>query len=113
MAVDYEGIGKRIKYYRLSKGLSQEELGQAVNVNNEHLSRIETGTKYPSLELLIMVANALEVSADDLLIDSLEHTSSSIGRELHTMLSACNHDEMEMLTRTLQFLKALFTEFGI
>ena len=113
MAVDYVGIGKRIKYYRLKKELSQEELGEVVNVNNEHLSRIETGNKYPSLELLIMIANALEVSTDDLLIDSLEHTSSPIGRELHAVLSDCNHDELEMLTRTLKFLKALLTEFGI
>lgn len=113
MAVDYESMGKRIKHYRLIKGLSQEELGEAVTVNNEHLSRIETGNKYPSLELLIMIANALEVSADDLLVDSLEHTSSSVGVELHSLLANCNRDEKEMLIRTLQFLKELFTEFGI
>ena len=113
MAIDYEGIGKMIKTYRTDKNMSQEELSKKVYVSANHISYIETAVRKPSLDMIVAIANALEVSADDLLIDSLEHTSSSIGRELHTMLSDCNHDEMEMLTRTLQFLKALFTEFGI
>ena len=113
LAVDYESIGKRIKHYRTEKRLSQEDLGNIVAVNNEHISRIEGGKKNLSLELLILIANALDVSADDLLTDNLKHSSSPVGTEIHDLLLDCNHDEKAILTRTLTFLKGLLSEFGI
>ena len=113
MAVDYESIGKRIKHYRTEKRLSQEDLGNIVAVNNEHISRIEGGKKNLSLELLILIANALDVSADDLLTDNLKHSSSPVGTEIHDLLLDCNHDEKAILTRTLTFLKGILSEFGI
>jgi len=113
MPVDYEKIGRRIKYYRTEKGLSQEELGSVVAVNNEHISRIESGRKNLSLELMIFIANALDVSADDLLTDNLKHSSSPVDTEIHDLLLDCNHDEKAILTRTLTFLKALLSEFGV
>lgn len=113
MAIDYESIGKRIKHYRTEKRMSQEELGNIVAVNNEHISRIEGGKKNLSLELLILIANALDVSADDLLTDNLKHSSSPVGTEIHDLLLDCNHDEKAILTRTLTFLKGLLSEFGI
>lgn len=113
MALDNASIGKNIKYYRTQKGISQEELGAAVFVTGKHLSYLETGTKVPSLELLILIANALDVSADDLLVGNLKHTSSPVGAEIHAILQDCNRDEKEMLTRILTFMKALFREFSI
>ena len=113
MAVDYGKIGMMIKTYRTEKNMSQEELAKMLYVSANHISYIETAARKPSLDMIVAIANALEVSADDLLIGSLDHTSSTVGKELHAVFSDCNHDEMEMLTRTLQFLKALFTEFGI
>ena len=113
MAIDYESIGKRIKHYRTEKKLSQEDLGQIVAVNYQHISNIESGRRYPSLELIILIANALDVSADDLLTDNLKHSSSPVGTEIHDLLLDCNNDEKAILTRTLTFLKALLDEYGV
>ncbi len=113
MAIDYESIGRRIKRYRTDKGMSQDELGQIVFVNNEHISRIEAGKKYPSLDLIVMIANALDVSADDLLTDNLKHSSSPVSTEIHDLLLDCNQDEKAILTKTVRFLKATLSEFGI
>ena len=71
MAVDYESIGKRIKHYRAEKGFSQDKLAELVSTTYKHISNIETGVKGPSIEMLILIANALDVSADDLLTDNL------------------------------------------
>ena len=84
-----------------------------IGITRKHLSKIELGERAPTLELLIMIANALDVSADDLLIDNLTHTSSPVGRELHVLLQDCNRDEREMLMRLLKFMKELFTEYSI
>ena len=98
MALDYESIGKRIKRYRTDKRFSQEELGQVVSVNSQQISNIEAGRRYPSLELIVMIANALDVSADDLLTDNLKHSSSPVRTELHDLLLDCNNDEKAILT---------------
>ena len=113
MAVDYESIGKRIKHYRTEKRLSQEELATEIHTTSVYLSYIENGSRSPSLELLVMIANALDVSADDLLTDNLKHSSSPVGTEIHDLLLDCNHDEKAILTRMLTFLKGLLSEFGI
>jgi transcriptional regulator with XRE-family HTH domain len=113
MAVDYESMGRIIRKLREEKQISQEEFGSILLTSNVHISNIETGSRAPSLDLFVAIANALDVSADDLLIDSLNHSSSDAGKEVHSLLMTCNHDEKEMLIRTLQFLKALFSEFGI
>ena len=113
MALDNASIGKNIKYYRTQKGISQEELGVAVFVTGKHLSYLETGTKVPSLELLILIANALDVSADDLLTDNLKHSSSPVGTEIHDLLLDCNNDEKAILTKTVKFLKATLVEHGV
>jgi transcriptional regulator with XRE-family HTH domain len=113
LAIDYESIGKRIKHYRTEKRLSQEELAEVISTTHKHISNIETGVKGPSIEMLILIANALDVSADDLLTDNLKHSSSPVGTEIHDLLLDCNHDEKAILTRTLTFLKGLLSEFGI
>ena len=113
MAIDYESIGRRIKYYRTQQGLSQEALAEQSGTIHKHISNIETGVRTPSLELLISIANALDVSADDLLTDNLKHSSSPVGTDIHDLLLDCNHDEKAILTRTLTFLKALLSEFGV
>ena len=113
MAIDSIDIGKRIKQFRLKKKLSQEELGGRIGVSRKHLSKIEVGERAPTLDLLILIANELDVSADDLLVDNLEHTSSSVGQELHAILQDCHPAKKEMLIKILKFMKELFREFGI
>ena len=113
MALDNESIGRRIKYFRTERKMSQEELGATVFSSSNHISYIETGVRAPSLELLVAIANALDVSADDLLTDNLKHSSSPVGTEIHDLLLDCNHDEKAILKRTLTFLKALLSEFGV
>ena len=113
MAIDYESIGRRIKHYRTEKKMSQDDLGDIVHITGRHISNIETGAKGPSLEMLILIANALDVSADDLLTDNLKHSSSPVGTEIHDLLLDCNNDEKAILTRTLIFLKALLDEYGV
>ena len=113
MAIDYKSIGKWIKFYRTDKKLSQEALSEKTGITYKHLSSIETGRRYPRLESIIIIANALDDSSDDLLTDNLKHSSSPVDTEIHDLLLDCNHDEKAILTRTLTFLKALLSEFGV
>lgn len=54
-------LGMRIKEIRRSKRLSQEQLSDQVGVSPKHLSRIEMGKGFPSLETLEKIATILNV----------------------------------------------------
>ncbi len=113
MVFDSNSTGMRIKNYRNLKRLSQEKLAELTDVSQEHISKIESGLKVPSLELLISIANALDVSSDDLLSDNLSTRYSEFDKEYHEIFSDCTSDERSILIRTLKFLKALLSEYGI
>jgi transcriptional regulator with XRE-family HTH domain len=58
-----ETIGQRLKRLRLERGLSQRELA-APGVSYAYISRIEAGTRQPSVKALRKLAEKLGVSAD-------------------------------------------------
>jgi transcriptional regulator with XRE-family HTH domain len=58
-----ETIGERLKRLRLERGLSQRELA-APGVSYAYISRIEAGTRQPSVKALRRLAEKLGVTAD-------------------------------------------------
>ena len=113
MPKDLTPIAQRIKQLRVAKKYTQEELAQKSYTSLSLIRQIEQGIKLPSLSTLIEIANALEVSVEDILSDVVDSSISKQQAEYIELFSNCNHDEKEMLIRTLKFLKALFSEFGI
>ena len=113
MSVNRTSLGKRISFYRSKSNLSQEALAAKVNCSREHIVRIENGTKIPSISVLVEIANALSVSADELLLDCLEHSSSSANSEIHRLLLDCNETEQTFIIRMAKELKATLVSLGI
>lgn len=72
VAVDLNTIGKNIRKYRLMKKLRQEDLAEKADLSINYVGAIERGEKLPSLETLIVIINALEVSADMILADVID-----------------------------------------
>lgn len=113
MAIDYTALGQRVADFRSKENLSQEELAFSCGVGSKHISNIELGKSKPSLESLIQIANFLNVSADDLLVDSLTHSASTADSEIHRLLLDCNAIEQEILTRMVKEMKAILYGLGI
>ena len=61
MKTTKELLGGRIKELRKLKGLSQEKLSEKRLIDPKHLSRIEVGRGFPSLDTLERLANVLNV----------------------------------------------------
>ena len=80
-------IGGRIKSERKRMGISQEKLAETVNVTSHYIYEIERGMKAMSLETLINVSEALELSSDYILFGSEKNKShnSSLFDQLSTM----------------------------
>ena len=75
-------LGKRIKEARNKLKLTQDALAEKANISNVYLGEIERGTKIPSVPVLVDLAQALNVSADYLLLDSLNSANTIINNEI-------------------------------
>lgn len=69
-------IGNRIKAARENLQLTQFQLAAQTGLLPSQISQVEDGEKLPKLQTFIKIANALGVSADELLQDSLVYQPS-------------------------------------
>ena len=66
-------IGKNIKKLREKKSITQEKLANYLGVTPQAISRWESGTGYPDIELLPAIAQVFSVTVDYLLgVDKTE-----------------------------------------
>ena len=62
MGLNYKHIGRRIREERIRTGMSQEKLAELADSSPQYISHIENARKKASLEMIVRVANALDVS---------------------------------------------------
>lgn len=97
MEINYILLGQRVKSIRQKKGISQLLLSEKINRSAPYISYVENGVKSMSLETLVLIANALNVSADDLLVGNLENTIKVINHEFADIVSDCSEYEKRVL----------------
>lgn len=73
MYINQKEIGQRIRVLRKEKRLSQLELSNKLNINMDHLSRIENGNKGMSLDLLTEFSKYFSVSTDYILFGNKQN----------------------------------------
>lgn len=105
MTINYSLIGNRIKAARKAKGLSQSELSELIDRSVGYMSYIETGSKKPSLETLIQIANALDVTIDELLSDNLAAASPVSNTQINQLLSDCSAFEKRVILLSIKSIK--------
>lgn len=65
-------IGEKLQTLRLQRGLTMTQLAEQLETSHAQISRIESGLRTPSSELLLKISLFFDVSADKLLRDDLE-----------------------------------------
>lgn len=105
MELDYQAIGVRIRRLRKERGLTQQTLAEMSGQEPSNISHIERGATKLSLPTLVSVANALEVTVDQILCDSLPASRSVFETEAAHILSDCSHLELKIITETIRTLK--------
>ncbi len=102
--MDLQAIGAKIKATREAKGMTQEDFADALNLSRNHISVIERGVKAPKLETFVAIANVLEVSADTLLFDVIDHASDSVSSELMASLSSLPKSDQNRILNAIRAL---------
>lgn len=103
-AMDLKAVGQRIKIAREAKNLTQEDLAEIVDLSPTHMSVIERGVKVPKLDTFVAIANALDVSADALLIDVVTHSTIGVATELSETISKLPIKEQKKILKAVKVL---------
>lgn len=66
-AHDKRALGSRIRSKRAERGISQRQLALMTGTSRSYLWKIETGTADVGIDVLIRIAQALDVKVRDLI----------------------------------------------
>ncbi len=75
-----------LKFYRKERGISQEKLAEACECATSTIGCIECGRQTPSFELLVKIADALEINPADLFLRNASTTVRNTKNLLKTEL---------------------------
>jgi len=104
--MDQEKVGQYLKELRKTKGITQEDLAEQVGVSRRTVSRWETGTNMPDMDVMIELADYYDVDLRDLLRG--EKKEESMDQELkETVLMVAEYDNEEK-RKVMQRLHVLY-----
>ena len=83
-------LNENIKVLRKSKGLSQQDLADKLNVVRQTISKWEQGLSVPDSDLLIALSEALETPVSTLLGETVEETEADAVKALSEKLEIIN-----------------------
>ncbi len=107
MELDYTIIGDRIRECRKNKNWTQAMLAEKSGIEPSNISHIERAATKLSLATLVSIANALEVTTDELIYGNLKMSAHVSTKLIDTHLSDCTPDELVAIAKVIQTVKAV------
>ena len=103
--MDLQKTGAFLKELRKEKGLTQEQLAEKLNVSRRTVSRWETGSNMPDLDLLIEMADLYEVDLRELMNGERKEKMDKEMKE--TVLQVAEYSSAEK-ERTARIMRVYF-----
>ena len=97
--MDYKTLGLNIRSERKKQNMTIEDLAFKADITPNYLGKIERAQSKLSLEALVKIANALNITADDLLYHEFTSIPSKKINKLNNQLNTIskNKDYYELL----------------
>ena len=113
--MDMEAVAKRIRDARVAQHLTQEDLAAKADISLTHMGVIERAAKVPSLTTFVAIANALNMSADSLLLDVVNKSAEQEATLLGHMVSQETPEQQRKILKVVEVLleKVLIYMLGI
>ncbi len=107
--------GELLKALRKTKGMTQEELGDFLNVSNKTVSKWENGLGLPEISTLLVLADFYKISVDDLLRGSKKKNQQSDypNKHYNYMMQKSKHKFTNHLIISFSFLILGLLAFNI
>lgn len=97
-------VGRRIQEVRKSRGLTQADLSQMLDLSTKYISNIECGFKTPTLGTFVSIANALQCDANLLLSDVLDVTTDQESGRISKKLQKLPADQQRRILHMLELM---------
>ncbi|MEQ7049910.1 helix-turn-helix transcriptional regulator [Paenibacillaceae sp. P-4] len=94
-------VGSRIRSLRMAQGLTQEQLGELVDLPQPYVGGIERGERNITLETLQKIINALKVSPEELFLNYQDNGSSN------EFIEIMNRLQSQLIARDIKEVKAV------
>ena len=105
--LDFKVIGARIQKCRTDKKMTQAELSEMIDTNQKHLSRIEGGYHRSTLDAIVAIARALDVSVDYLIADYSDSNNTSTLQVILDDIRDFSPQQLELLQDNIKTIKKL------
>lgn len=104
--MNYELLGRKIRQQRKSKKYTLEQLAEKLDVSTTFIGQIERAKGKPSLETLVKIANALEISTDSLLFGDLNKKSGNdyFIKQVAELTETFTSHEKELLLKNIEII---------
>ena len=104
MTIDYSAVGKRISLIRKNRGMTQEQLAEKAELSNIYISHIENSRSIPSLETLMKLCSALDITPDEVLLGTKQDMENYLQSDIQNKLILCTPKERRMVSRFIDLL---------
>lgn len=104
MTIDYSAVGKRISLIRKNRGMTQEQLAEKAELSNIYISHIENSRSIPSLETLMKLCSALDVTPDEVLLGTKQDMENYLQSDIQKKLILYTPKERRMVSRFIDLL---------
>ncbi len=111
MALDYAAIGQRIRMFRIKRGWKQSDLAEKSGVEPSNISHIERAATKLSLPTLVSIANALEVSLDEIVYNSLIINKHIYVKEIDELVGDCDPKELSSIIQIIRTTKGIIRNY--
>ena len=91
MKEELNTLGRKIAQLRIKKGFTQEKLADMVGYSSNHISKLESARTNPSFELLVDIANALNIELKDLFDFSQYQTEGILRKRLQKIIASSKY----------------------
>jgi len=99
-------VGENVRRARLNKGLTIEQLAELAEISDSFLGVAERGSSGFSIETIVKISKALNVTTDSLLIEGEQSNEMSPKIDtLAAVLSHCSDKEIDFIIEYVKLCK--------
>ena len=104
-------VGQRIQKYRTQQNLTQEQVAERAGISQKHLSRIEQGYHNPRFDMIIQIAEALNIPTDALAKDMSNDDIYIFLESIKPSIEMLNSTQREYVKKSIELLSKTNSDY--
>lgn len=102
--IDYVALGKRIRAERRKQDLTQEQLAELADISDSFMGHIERGGRILSVETLVKLANALNLSMEYIVCGEYNYQPNMLPAEIQESLGKMSDRQRKVFLSIMKTL---------